>query len=188
MARLFQPDFVGPAVGDAAPFRVLLPLPKGVIPSNGDGRKHGWRVVLLPLPPPGGERAAAAALEAEMEERYTQDASQPNIATEHVLLVLPTKACLHPTAGCGEQADTDDYGNTRPAGPTDPDPLSAFLDSHAGVRMTLHGGAAEPSLARTPGGRPLYNTPSAAESGDFCWVVLLNYHEGLCSCTAGREL
>jgi hypothetical protein len=189
MARAFQPDFLGPAVGDAAPLRVLLPLPKGVIPSNGDGRKHGWRVILLPLPPPGGVSASVAALKREMAERDVAADNPPNVTTQNVLLVLPTTECLHPTAGCGYQGDVDDWGNVSPAGPSDPDPLSNFLDTHAGaLRLVLHGGAATSAgLARFPG-NGWRNTPCAAESADFCEVVLLNYHSGLSSCTPGQEL
>jgi hypothetical protein len=59
-------------------------------------------VVLLPL---GGLSTSVAALEAELAERFEE--TQPNVVTEHVLLVLPTADCLHPTAGCGEQAAGD---------------------------------------------------------------------------------
>jgi hypothetical protein len=178
MARALLPDFVGPAAGDAAPVRVLLPMPAGALPSSMTGLKYGWRILLLPPPQAsaGGLEASLVALRAEMADTVVSAARTDNAETTHVLLVLPT--AVRPTAGCGSPGDVDDWGNETPAGPDDPDPLCKFLDN-SGVRVLLHGGEAALQARFLA-----YDTP-AAGGGDaddarpgYRVLSLSNYHAG----------
>jgi hypothetical protein len=182
MARAFRPEFIGPAAGDAAPLRVLLPMPAGALPCSMTGLKYGWRIILLPQPQEaaGGLDASLVALRAEMADTIVSGDRLDSSETTHVLLVLPTT--VRPTANCGGGGDIDDWGNEDPREPDDPDPLCNFLDC-SGVRALLHGGEAAP-LARQRVGGIVFDTP-AASGGDaddprpgYRVLSLSNYHAG----------